>query len=90
MQGMKQVTRYLLPDEQVNSIMKNAFALSDRLQRGLVFEALMQSTQTVETMAPGEVGQLAWREFRNKLQAYGAYEYVETSLQISRGADINL
>jgi hypothetical protein len=90
MQGMKQVTRYLVSDTQVNALMAQAFALSDRLQRGLVFGALLQSTDTVEDMVPGEDGQLAWREFRNKLQAFGAYEYVETNLHISRRSDLSL
>lgn len=64
--------------------------MSDRLRRGITFEMLQQAAAALDPLIPGQARQVDWQEFRNKLQAFGVFEYVESTLQLSFLSDLSL
>jgi len=53
-------------------------------------ESLLRSVDFLKLFSPAPDGQISWDEFRNKLQAFYMFEYVDSVLNLSAGPDFPL
>jgi hypothetical protein len=56
----------------------------------LTFDMMQQSAEVNRWLMPGRENRLAWQEFKNKLQAFDVFEYVDVALNLPDGPDISL
>ena len=53
-------------------------------------ESLLQSVKLFKLLSPLSDGQIIWDEFRNKVQAFYMFEYVDSVLNLSANSDFSL
>src|SRR5579872_6971426 len=53
-------------------------------------ESLLGSVEFLKLLSPVPDGQIGWDEFKNKLQAFYLFEYVDSVLSLSSAADFSL
>jgi hypothetical protein len=65
-------------------------ACTPRRMFKLTFDMMQQSAEVSRWLIPGRENRLAWQEFKNKLQAFNLFEYVDVALNLPAGPDISL
>jgi hypothetical protein len=65
-------------------------ALTPRHMTKMTLELMQQSAEAFGSVMPGRDNRLAWREFRNKLQAFNLFEHVDLTLRLSPGTEVPL
>ena len=54
------------------------------------FDLLQQAVEALEKAAPPGEGRMAWQEFRNKLQSFGTFRFVDEVLQLDSADELTL
>jgi hypothetical protein len=75
-------------DFMYNALTLEAF--TPRSVMKMTFDMMQQSAEAISLFVPGHESRLAWQEFRNKLQAFSSFEYVDSTLQLSGKTEISL
>jgi hypothetical protein len=56
----------------------------------MTFDLMQQSAEAFKFLMPGQNSRVVWQEFKNKLQAFDLFEYVDAALHLSAGTDLPL
>ncbi|MBM3262218.1 MAG: hypothetical protein FJY97_02150 [candidate division Zixibacteria bacterium] len=68
-------------ENRVGQVMNEVMWLSDRLQKGGLLTGLQGVMKTAESLLSDQTDRLVWQEVQNRMDAFGAFAYPETSLR---------
>ena len=65
-------------------------AFTPRNMMKIAFDVTQQSAEVFRWLTPGQENRLALQEFKNKLEAFNLFEYVDFALDLPSKTDVSL
>lgn len=77
-------------ENQVGRVMNHVMGLGDQVRKGGMFASLQVAMAAAESLLAGESDRQVWQELHNRMDAFGAFAYVESILKLRHDADMGL